>query len=530
MKKILLIIFIVLAYLNYRYLELGFLQNYSPDEYAFHGSFLNMYEGVMSLDIKKIFTFNFYSYGFGFFALNLFAISPFIAMENWEMAIYIPRLIVSFFAISSIYLIFKIAKGYLDNISSILISLIAISMPGFWINSFMLRPNWMMIFFIILTIYYLSKDAWKYKNNFWWGSISFGLAIATKIQAITFIPSIFLYVFYNNLQNKNNFNFLSKLKLFIKTLLLSFSVFVLTNPYIIHPEGFKAFTNSFLSNLASNKTNHDSAIVYSITEKINNAINPFYFDKYVFFIFILISLFLSLKILKKKDSKNILYVIAFYFFINICYMLIFVNKDWQQYYLPLLIIAPLFLIPLIKKYEKIKFYILIGLLMIQVITYFPMYKIIFLKDYGVPKNVIGKNITKKELMKDISNSLINDLKNHIKKDTNILIENGIPFDFLSIGLSYHNIQIIYGPLQKSMFDLEAYLENSQSKNLNNFKDKEFIILSKGSIYFKKEKLKQVVNKDGYKNARKIVEDFINMGDLGYEIFKKNDYFYIFRKK
>ena len=110
-------------------------------------------------------------------------------------------------------------------------------------------------------------------------------------------------------------------------------------------------------------------------------------------------------------------------------MLIFVNKDWQQYYLPLLITAPLLLIPLIKKYEKIKFYILIGLLMIQVITYFPMYKIIFLKEYGVPKNVIGKNIAKKELMKDISNSLINDLKNHITKDTNILIENGIHLIF-----------------------------------------------------------------------------------------------------
>ena len=52
-KKILFVIFIFFAYLNYRYLELGFLQNYSPDEYAFHGSFLNMYEGVMSLDIKK---------------------------------------------------------------------------------------------------------------------------------------------------------------------------------------------------------------------------------------------------------------------------------------------------------------------------------------------------------------------------------------------------------------------------------------------------------------------------------------------
>ena len=40
----------------------------------------------------------------------------------------------------------------------------------------------------------------------------------------------------------------------------------------------------------------------------------------------------------------------------------------------------------------------------------------------------------------------------------------------------------------------------------------------------------VVNKDGYRNARKIVKDFVNAGDLGYEIFKKNNYFYIFRKK
>jgi len=529
-KKILLIIFIFLTYLNYRYLELGFLRNYSSDGYAFHGSLLNMFEGVVSLDIKKIFTFDFYSYGFGFFALNLFATFPFIAMENWEMTIYIPRIIVSVFAISSIYLIFKIARDYLDNISSILLSLIAISMPGFWINTFYFRPNWMMTFFIILTIYYLSKDAWKNENNFWRGSISFGLAIATKIQAITFIPLIFLYIFYDNLQNKTNFNFFSKSKLFIKTLLLSLSVFVFTNPYIIHPVGFKAFTNSFLDALASNTTNHGSVINYSITEKINNAINLFYFDKYIFIIFILISLFLSLKILKKKDSKNIFYIIAFYFFINICYMLIFINKDWQQYYLPLLIIAPLFLIPLIKKYEKIKFYILIGLLMIQVITYFPMYKIIFLKDYGVPKNVIGKNITKKKLMKDISNSLIEDLKNHTTKNTNILIGNGISFDFLSLGLSYHNIEIIYGPLKKSMFDADAYLKSSKLKNLKSFKEIEFIILSKASIYFKEEKLKQVVNKDGYRNARKIVEDFINVGDLGYEIFKENDYFYIFRKK
>ncbi len=530
MKKILLIIFILFAYLNYRYLELGFLQNYSVDDYAFHGSLLNMFEGVMSLDIKKLFKFNFYSYGFGFFALNLFVTFPFIAMESWEMTIYIPRLIVSIFAISSIYLIFKITKNYLDNVSSILISLIAISMPGFWINGFFFRPNWMMTFFIILTIYYLSKDDWKNEKYFWRGSISFGLAISTKIQAITFIPLIFLYIFYDNLQNKTNLNFFLKLKLFIKTLLLSISVFVITNPYIFHPIGFKAFTDSFFGNLQANKLNHGSDTSYTIIEKINNAIDSFYFDKYLFIVFILISFFLSLKILKKKENKNIFHLVAFYFFINIFYMLIMVNKDWQQYYLPLFVSAPLLLIPLIKKYEKVKFYILIGLIIIQVTTYFSVYKTIFLKDYGVPRNVMGKDLTTSKQMKDISNSLIKDLKNHITIDTNILMENGIPFDFLSLGLSYNDIKIINGPLKKSMFDSEAYLKSSKLKSLKNFEEIEFIILSKSSIYFREEKIEEVVEKDGFQNARKIVQDFINSGELGYDIFKINNYFYIFRKK
>jgi hypothetical protein len=131
---------------------------------------------------------------------------------------------------------------------------------------------------------------------------------------------------------------------------------------------------------------------------------------------------------------------------------------------------------------------------------------------------------------DISNLLIRDLRDHVKKDTNILIENGIPFDFLSLGLSYNNIQIIYGQLKKSMFQLEYYSKNSNSKNLKNFKENEFIILSKNSIYFKEEKLNQEVVKDGYENARKIVQNFMNSGSLGYELFKKNKYLYIFRKK
>ncbi|NQV78881.1 MAG: hypothetical protein HQ490_11105, partial [Lutibacter sp.] len=88
MKQIISIIvavFVVLAYLNFRHLDIGFLSNYSIDEYAFHGSLLNMYEGFDTLDIKQIFAFSFYSYGFSFFFLNLLAVAPFIASENIEL-------------------------------------------------------------------------------------------------------------------------------------------------------------------------------------------------------------------------------------------------------------------------------------------------------------------------------------------------------------------------------------------------------------------------------------------------------------
>ena len=81
-----------------------------------------------------------------------------------------------------------------------------------------------------------------------------------------------------------------------------------------------------------------------------------------------------------------------------------------------------------------------------------------------------------------------------------------------------------------MFNLESYLEKSNLKNPLNFKEKDFIILSKNDIYFDKEKLKTRVDKEGFRKAIKIIDNLNRGGDLGYEKFKDNEYFYIWRKK
>lgn len=519
MKKILFIVSLIFLYMNYRHLNLGFLSLYSLDEYAFHGSLRTMYEGLTTLDIKKFFSFGFYSYGFSFFSLNLLLTGPFFWTENTEMTIYIPRLVTSFFAIATLYLIFKIARKHTDNSSAILISLILVSMPGFWKNGFWFHPDWMMTFFIVSTVYLFTKDEWHFKIFFWIGCITYGLALAVKIQAITFIPFILIYIIYDNLQNKKIDNPLKTLKIIIKTLLISLLVFLILNPYLIHPKGLNAFISSFIMNMESNATNHGLYNNVSIMDKINNAIDYYFLNKYIFISLVFIAVTLSFNIFKKEKSKSILNIVAVYFLINIIYLLLKVNKDWQHYYLTLFSLAPLLLIPLISHFNRLRLPIISSILIIQILTHNQEYYSVFSKGYHPEKEIPS------EEMKKVSNSLVNVLKNNISKESHILIPPYIPFDFLNLDLAYQNIHIIYGPLKEDMLEASHYKD---IKNIQN-KVESFIILPKNSIYFNEEKAISKEQYLSYKNSLEIINNFNKNGDLGYKKFKENEYFYIWRK-
>ena len=522
-KIISLVIFMLLAYINYRHLNLGYLSMHSIDEYAFHGSLQTMYEGLVSFDIKKLFSFGFYSYGFGFFAINLLATAPFFATNNTEMAIYVPRLITSLFAVGSLYFIYKIAIFHIDKISALLLTILIVCMPAFWRNALWFHPDWMMTFFIVLTVYFLSKDNWDLRKYFWYSSISFGVALATKVQAITFLPVIFLYIFYSNFQHQNILDLFSKSKMFLKSIFLSFSIFVLVNPYLIHPTGLKAFISSFIENMKSNATNHGLDVKVTLMDKINNAVDFYYLDIFVFFGLILISFFLVSLIFKKEKEKSLIQIMSVYFLLNIGYLFLMVNKDWHHYYLTLFVVSPLILIPLLMKYQKFKYILLGGLVFFQLATHLQEYKIVLTQGYHPEKEM---NVND---MKKISDSLIVDIKSFTNQNTNILIEAYVPFDYELLSLKYQNIHVIYGPIARNMFELDAFLEKSNSKDPAKFKIKDFIILSKNSIYFDQARLSKMVDKTGYVNALEIIGN-LNNGSIGYEKFNENEYFYVWRRK
>lgn len=523
MKKIIIIVFIFLAYINYRHLDIGFLSQFSIDEYVFHGSLLNMYDGLVSLDIKKIFSYGFYSYGFIFFFLNLLAVVPFLAFDNIEMSIYIPRVISSLFAVGSLWFVYKIARLQVDKYFSILISLIILTMPGFYRNALYFHPDWMMTFLIVLSVYFFTKDDFKYKKFFWWSIVAFGFAISTKIQAITFLPFVFVYIFYENFQNKSFKNTVTGIKLFIKSVVSLIAIFIITNPYLIHPSGLKVFLTSFTKNMDSNATNHGKVGKVTIGDKISNAIDFYYFESFLFVVLIIISLVLLFSILYKNKIKSILPLIAIYVVLNLGYLFLMVNKDWNHYYLSVFIISPLLFVYFNDKFSKYKYYILSGILVVQVSTHIDEYKYVFTE--GFNPNEINKSLEDEK-----SHSLIGILGPLVNKDTNILISSFQPFDFRSVGLNYRNIHGIYGPIALADINLDAYLEKSSLKDPTIFVEKDFIVLSKEDIYFDKQKLSKIVDKEGYEKAKQIISNFNQAGDLGYEKFAENKYFYIWIKK
>jgi len=511
MKLILGIVFVIFAFVNFRHLNIGFLSLVEIDEYAFHHSLMNMFEGVIELNLKKIFSFYLYSYGFIFFLINLIFTFPFFLFDNIEMTIYFPRIVSALFAVASLYIIYIFALNRSSKLVSYLIVLFVLTMPGFWRNAFWFHPDWMMTFFLLLSIFFYSKDNFDYKKYFWYGTFSFGFAISSKFQAITFYPFLFFYIFYENFNLKNFYNYKLKIILFIKSISVSIIIFIITNPYILHPLGFEVWLVDFIGNMKSNNITHGAGEILDWKEKITNAITSYYFTLSIFIILIFLIIFNSIKYFLHK-KKNILNIISLYVLINLIYLIFFVNKDWQHYYLSILMASSLLFIIKSKKTK----YILPIFMVLNLTFSFEQHKKIFLYN----------PITQEHLQ--MSQSLVNIFSGKVDKSTNILIDPYVPFNFTSLDMGYKNIHNIYGTLSKKHFIKQDWYKVYPS--FASFSEKNFIVLKKSSLYFYPEKFNSRVDKNEYQNAYDIIQNFDSSGDFGYEKFFENDYFFIWRKK
>jgi len=464
MKKIrdfgiLLSVFLIQILISIKNLDLNYLWFINIDEWAFHGSMLRIFQGVSSFDLRIFYGTGFFNYGHLYFLINSFFSYPFYLINNNEGLVLVPRLLSSVSSIITIFYIYKIFKHEGEKYLFPLI--LILSFPSFWINSTIFHPDWPYTCCVIISIYYLSKDNWRFGSNFKISCFFFAVSFSLKIQSITFIPIYLFYILFS----KNTAIEILKHGLFIFITIVGLRI--ITNPYLLHPEGLNAFVEGFLSDMNSNRTNHGTGNIISVFEKIK-MINKYYLS---YFSLSLISFFLVLYSLKKKPKKITL-IILLTFIINIVYLFIFVNKDWQHYYLTSFILLIIILNSIIN---DIKYRMLIysTILIFQTSVFYFYFSNSNEKDLSTVKNEVKKVSIW--------------IKNNINENDSILVLGPISVDMDYLDLNYQNIHRVYGELNRDHFF--NYNNHYPGKSVN----KKFFVVSKK--YPEYNKIKSIIPKE-----------------------------------
>jgi 4-amino-4-deoxy-L-arabinose transferase-like glycosyltransferase len=528
---LLAIIFTLLTWINIAWSDLSILQMKSIDEYAFHNSLLTMHDGLMNFDIKKLFSFGFYSYGFDFFIINLMATFPFLSDASSNISIILPRIVTSIFAIITLVYLLKIMQLQKANILEqvLLIVLIAL-MPGFWTNATWMHPDYMMAAFLCASIYYLSTSISTNEKNhkFWLGIILWGLAVATKIQAVTFAPVLLGIVIWKWHNHETSLK--EALRLLVISGLIILVIFIITNPYIIHPRGAVAWWNTFTANMLSNATNHGLVGAVSLSQKLSIAVGNYYLSIPLFALMMLSALWFLVKDwVNKQLTANSL--IALYALPNIAYLLFAVNKDWEHYYLAPLLIGTVLIVNILKLLPKNSMICLsmVVLVVIQIYSFSNDFKeriMLRLDEKVVSADSLHRN---KKIIYQESNLLAlaqentNFVKPYINEDTILAISPYTAFDYGYLGMKYDKVKIIYGPLR------EEYFEYSEKHKRKGTKPVNLIILRLNDTYFNEQRLSKMVDQEGYQHAKQLIDDWKKeQGE--FSLLVQNARLIIFKKK
>jgi hypothetical protein len=434
----------------------------------------------------------FFNYGFLYFFFNYAFSSIFFYLNIIEFTILVPRLISSVSAIISLVFLYKIFKNNQPKKNVSLALLFIVSMPAFWINAIIFHPDWPFVGMLIIAIYNLNLDNFKISKNYWIAIIFFSISFSIKIQVLIFFPILLIYQI---IANKLNIRKGIKLMLFSFFIILLFRL--VTNPYLLHPEGFNAFITGFKADMVSNKTNHGQGGTISLFYKIE-MINKNYFNFIIVFIACITSLYSVFNLLKNQNQK-LISILAVTFLLALVYLLFFVNKSWQHYYLGVILLAMIivenFIFRYLKRYYTLLFSLFILSQSLNYSVYTTLVKNVFKSDDGI---IPFRNIP-----------LL--LEKKVSPKSNILIAGEASFNFEKLGLSYENIHLVYGQLNSGYFEKKSPLA-SKYHNFG-FIEKDFIILSK--IHKSKNLIKEEISLLKFKYV--LIND-----EKAFIIFKRNE--------
>lgn len=328
------VVLCVFAIMGSAFLEIEFLEATKGDEFPQILQFENMFYGALNLNIKQFFAFGFYNYGFVYYVLNLLVTAPFFAFDSYTGAIFMSRILQGIFSVLNIFMLYKIAKLFLSEKNAFLLVLYFVSMAGFWLIGSNVKPDFFQSFFILLCAYFLIKDNVAFGKNYTFAIIALGLGVGiAKFQAVMFLPLIFSYIALPCVYALSKDSILKAFKRVCVASVAILCLWIVTNPYLLHPRGFNAWISMFKLNMNSNATNHGAYVSPTLSDKV--AMMDFYYFEILIFAFLLVlCVYILVRFLREKEAVfGVFASIVCGFGVSIAYLFMFVNKTWASYYM-----------------------------------------------------------------------------------------------------------------------------------------------------------------------------------------------------
>lgn len=348
-------VFSILCFTAFKGCDFSQLGFYSGDEVGLQHALQNMWAGLTQGNIKLFFNTIFYNYGFPFFLSNFLVTLPFLHSGPDTFTVVIPRVLTALCSTALIGIFYRFSRhlGAEKNISLLLASF-PLTFPSFWIDGSAFQVDMICAFLIIwsFTTFLDSPSEIELSGR---APLLFALACSCKIQSLLLIP-FFPLILLCTKTNLKNFIF-QMTKLGITVL----SVFFLTNPQLLHPQGRNAYLWNLHINLESNRTNHWTHTPTTIGEKINLISDSYISLPSLLMLIVAMALFLfftfrknTLELFRQHTIR--IAAVSFSGLFAILFMIFSINKLWPKYYLTPALVFWLSFVLLFAQADKTKLF------------------------------------------------------------------------------------------------------------------------------------------------------------------------------
>ncbi|MCD6577372.1 MAG: hypothetical protein J7K66_05100, partial [Anaerolineaceae bacterium] len=212
------------------------------DEYAQYPHLLQMVTSGSSLKytIRNFLVYGHYFYGYPFYFFSGLVLLPFRLLiganlpSHTRWIIFALRQCINVLPnVFSAYILTYLTTRFRSLWKSTFIFTLLLLIPALVMNGFWWHPDGLGLFFISLTMLFLSLDKWRYSHFFYLAAVSAGIAAGIKYLGLFFVLTIPAYLLWGLVTKKINPKTTTTKAAFF--LIVMVAVIIFTNPLLLLP-------------------------------------------------------------------------------------------------------------------------------------------------------------------------------------------------------------------------------------------------------------------------------------------------------